>query len=59
MSSTAPHRTRAWAPLNATRQIGGAVGLSVLTLLPTYGGTFLAGAVITLLIAVPSIGKAS
>ncbi|WP_214411303.1 MFS transporter [Sphaerisporangium fuscum] len=40
--------------VNATRQIGGAVGLSFLTLLPTYGGAFLACAVIALLM----IGKA-
>ncbi|WP_214319139.1 MFS transporter [Nonomuraea sediminis] len=45
--------------VNATRQVGGAVGLSVLTLLPTYGGAFLACAGITLLIAILSIGKAS
>jgi hypothetical protein len=40
--------------VNAARQVGGAVGLSALTLLPTYGGAFLACAVITLLM----IGKA-
>ncbi|MBB3724411.1 MFS transporter [Nonomuraea dietziae] len=41
--------------LNATRQIGGAIGLSFLTLLPSYGGAFLACAVITLLL----FGKAT
>ncbi|MCP2346948.1 MFS transporter [Nonomuraea roseoviolacea] len=41
--------------VNASRQVGGAVGLSALTLLPTYGGAFLACAVITLLM----IGKAT
>lgn len=41
--------------VNAARQVGGAVGLSALTLLPTYGGAFLACAVITLLM----IGKAT
>ncbi|MFI6740187.1 MFS transporter [Nonomuraea sp. NPDC050451] len=40
--------------VNAARQVGGAVALSALTLLPTYGGAFLACAVITLLM----IGKA-
>ncbi|NUW33571.1 MFS transporter [Nonomuraea sp. SMC257] len=41
--------------VNAARQVGGAVGLSALTLLPTYGGAFLACAVLTLLM----IGKAT
>ncbi|MFI9550803.1 MFS transporter [Nonomuraea endophytica] len=44
--------------VNATRQVGGAVGLSALTLLPTYGGAFLACAALTLLITIVSIGKA-
>ncbi|GIG55653.1 MFS transporter [Longispora fulva] len=42
--------------LNATRQVGGAVGLSLLTLLPSYGAAFLACAALTLLITVT--GKA-
>ncbi|WP_431903008.1 MFS transporter [Nonomuraea sp. bgisy101] len=41
--------------LNATRQIGGAVGLAFLTLLPSSGAAFLACAVITLLL----LGKAT
>ncbi|WP_181871697.1 MFS transporter [Sphaerisporangium album] len=41
--------------LNATRQIGGAVGLAFLTLLPSYGAAFLACALITLLL----LGKAT
>ncbi|MFF3672017.1 MFS transporter [Microtetraspora malaysiensis] len=41
--------------LNATRQIGGAVGLAFLALLPSYGMAFLACAVITLLL----LGKAT
>ncbi|MFI6390786.1 MFS transporter [Nonomuraea sp. NPDC050540] len=44
--------------VNATRQVGGAVGLSALTLLPSYGGAFLACAALTLLITIVSIGKA-
>lgn len=39
---------------NATRQIGGAVGLSFLTLLPSYGAAFLACAGLTLVISLLS-----
>jgi len=41
--------------VNATRQIGGAIGLSFLVLLPSYGGAFLACAAITLLLSVLSL----
>ncbi|SDN27714.1 MFS transporter [Streptomyces wuyuanensis] len=44
--------------VNATRQIGGAVGLSFLTLLPSPGAAFLACAALTLLISALSIRKA-
>ncbi|WP_406001072.1 MFS transporter [Streptomyces sp. NBC_00829] len=44
--------------VNATRQIGGAIGLSFLVLFPSYGGAFLACAAITLLISVLSLRKA-
>ncbi|MEU1201550.1 MFS transporter [Streptomyces sp. NPDC005813] len=44
--------------VNATRQIGGAVGLSFLTLLPSPGTAFLACAAITLLISALSMRKA-
>ncbi|WP_262698038.1 MULTISPECIES: MFS transporter [Streptomyces] len=37
--------------VNATRQIGGAIGLSFLTLLPSFGAAFLACAALTLLIS--------
>ncbi|MGW6979692.1 MFS transporter [Streptomyces sp. NPDC054932] len=37
--------------VNATRQIGGAIGLSFLTLLPSFGASFLACAALTLLIS--------
>ncbi|MEU2164144.1 hypothetical protein QRN89_00560 [Streptomyces chengbuensis] len=37
--------------VNATRQIGGAVGLSFLTLFPSPGAAFLACAALTLLIS--------
>ncbi|WP_329191675.1 MULTISPECIES: MFS transporter [unclassified Streptomyces] len=40
---------------NATRQIGGAVGLSFLTLLPSHGAAFLACAALTLLISLVSL----
>lgn len=47
--------------VNATRQIGGALGLSFMTLLPTYGAAFLAGAAIALLLLplLLSTGKAT
>ncbi|WP_435060262.1 MFS transporter [Streptomyces sp. bgisy060] len=44
--------------VNATRQIGGAVGLAFLTLLPSPGAAFLASAVLTLLISALSTRKA-
>ncbi|MFD5428496.1 MFS transporter [Streptomyces sp. NPDC127084] len=44
--------------VNATRQIGGAIGLSFLTLLPSFGAAFLACAVLTLLISALSTRKA-
>ncbi|WP_338671410.1 MFS transporter [Streptomyces sp. SCSIO 30461] len=44
--------------VNATRQIGGAIGLSFLALLPTFGAAFLACAVLTLLISALSTRKA-
>ncbi|MFJ7158868.1 MFS transporter [Streptomyces sp. NPDC101118] len=44
--------------VNATRQIGGAIGLAFLTLLPTSGAAFLACAALTLLISVLSTRKA-
>lgn len=44
--------------VNATRQIGGAIGLSFLTLLPSYGAAFLACAALTLLISALSTRKA-
>ena len=44
--------------VNATRQIGGAIGLSFLVLLPSYGAAFLACAAVTLLISVLSLRKA-
>ncbi|MFH8384670.1 MFS transporter [Kitasatospora sp. NPDC018058] len=44
--------------VNATRQIGGAVGLSFLTLLPSSGTAFLACAALTLLISALSTRKA-
>lgn len=44
--------------VNATRQIGGALGLSFLTLLPSYGAAFLACAALTLLISALSLRKA-
>ncbi|TXS44036.1 MFS transporter [Streptomyces sp. uw30] len=37
--------------VNATRQIGGAIGLSFLTLLPSFGAAFVACAALTLLIS--------
>ncbi|GAA1292515.1 MFS transporter [Streptomyces javensis] len=44
--------------VNATRQIGGAIGLSFLTLLPSFGAAFLACAALTLLISALSTRKA-
>ncbi|MEU6706120.1 MFS transporter [Streptomyces wuyuanensis] len=44
--------------VNATRQIGGAVGLSFLTLLPSPGAAFLACAALTLLISALATRKA-
>ncbi|MDI2125046.1 MFS transporter [Yinghuangia seranimata] len=44
--------------VNATRQIGGAVGLSFLTRLPSYGAAFLACAAVTLTISALSMRKA-
>ncbi|MEU6556391.1 MFS transporter [Streptomyces sp. NPDC046915] len=44
--------------VNATRQIGGATGLSFMTLLPSYGAAFLACAALTLLISALSTRKA-
>ncbi|WP_435211309.1 MFS transporter [Streptomyces sp. bgisy034] len=44
--------------VNASRQIGGAIGLSFLTLLPTSGAAFLACAALTLLISALSTRKA-
>ncbi|MBD3006489.1 MFS transporter [Streptomyces sp. 5-10] len=44
--------------VNATRQIGGAVGLSFLTPLPSYGSAFLACAALALLISALSTRKA-
>ncbi|MFE9635812.1 MFS transporter [Streptomyces sp. NPDC006463] len=44
--------------VNAARQIGGAIGLSFLTLLPSTGTAFLACAALTLLISALSIRKA-
>ncbi|MEU2718216.1 MFS transporter [Streptomyces sp. NPDC007205] len=44
--------------VNATRQIGGATGLSFMTLLPSYGAAFLACAALTLLISALSMRKA-
>ncbi|WP_327372501.1 MFS transporter [Streptomyces sp. NBC_01216] len=44
--------------VNATRQIGGALGLSFLTLLPSSGAAFLACAALTLLISALSTRKA-
>ncbi|MGW7404220.1 MFS transporter [Streptomyces sp. NPDC054833] len=44
--------------VNATRQIGGAIGLSFLTLLPSSGTAFLACAALTLLISALSTRKA-
>ncbi|MFD7609626.1 MFS transporter [Streptomyces sp. NPDC059828] len=44
--------------VNATRQIGGAVGLSFLTLLPSSGAAFLACAALTVLISALSTRKA-
>ncbi|WP_371667186.1 MFS transporter [Streptomyces sp. NBC_00289] len=44
--------------VNATRQIGGAIGLSFLTLLPSFGAAFLACAALALLISVLSTRKA-
>lgn len=44
--------------VNATRQIGGAVGLSFLTLLPSPGAAFLACAALTLLISALSALRA-
>ncbi|MFE0703989.1 hypothetical protein [Streptomyces sp. NPDC058872] len=44
--------------VNATRQIGGALGLSFLTLLPSPGAAFLASAVLTLFVSVLSTRKA-
>ncbi|MET8627320.1 hypothetical protein ABZW30_26805 [Kitasatospora sp. NPDC004669] len=44
--------------VNATRQIGGAIGLSFLTLLPSSGAAFLACAALTLLISALSTRKA-
>ncbi|MFJ2477844.1 MFS transporter [Streptomyces sp. NPDC087659] len=44
--------------VNATRQIGGAVGLSFLTLLPSPGAAFLTCAALTLLISALSTRKA-
>ncbi|GGV11479.1 MFS transporter [Streptomyces spectabilis] len=41
--------------VNATRQIGGAVGLSFLTLLPSFGAAFLACAALTLLLCALSV----
>ncbi|MER5939586.1 MFS transporter [Streptomyces sp. NPDC001928] len=37
--------------VNATRQIGGAIGLSLMTLLPSFGAAFLTCAALTLLIS--------
>jgi EmrB/QacA subfamily drug resistance transporter len=45
--------------VNATRQIGGAIGLSFLTLLPSYGAAFRACAALILLISALSTRKAS
>ncbi|MFG3304976.1 MFS transporter [Streptomyces wuyuanensis] len=44
--------------VNATRQIGGAVGLSFLTLLPSPGAAFLACAALTLLVSALATRKA-
>jgi hypothetical protein len=44
--------------VNSTRQIGGAIGLSFLTLLPSSGAAFLACAVLTLLVSALSTRKA-
>ncbi|MFJ6946695.1 MFS transporter [Streptomyces wuyuanensis] len=44
--------------VNATRQIGGAVGLSFLTMLPSPGAAFLACAALTLLISAIATRKA-
>ncbi|GGO93400.1 MFS transporter [Wenjunlia tyrosinilytica] len=44
--------------VNATRQIGGAIGLSFLTLLPSSGAAFLACSAVTLLISALSTRKA-
>ncbi|MBI0379968.1 MFS transporter, partial [Streptomyces albiflaviniger] len=44
--------------VNATRQIGGAIGLSFLTLLPSFGAAFLTCAALTLLISALSTRKA-
>ncbi|MGI5450694.1 MFS transporter [Streptomyces sp. CA-243310] len=44
--------------VNATRQIGGAIGLSFLTLLPSSGAAFLACAALTLLISALATRKA-
>ncbi|MEU0397052.1 MFS transporter [Streptomyces sp. NPDC006208] len=44
--------------VNATRQIGGAIGLSFLTLLPSSGTAFLACAALTLLISALATRKA-
>ncbi|MFJ1967191.1 MFS transporter [Streptomyces sp. NPDC087903] len=44
--------------VNATRQIGGAIGLSFLTLLPSSGAAFLACAALALLISALSTRKA-
>lgn len=44
--------------VNAARQIGGATGLSFMTLLPSYGAAFLACTVLTLLVSALSTRKA-
>ncbi|MFI1168570.1 MFS transporter [Streptomyces sp. NPDC020801] len=44
--------------VNATRQIGGAIGLSFLTLLPSFGAAFLACAALTVLISALATRKA-
>ncbi|GGN95004.1 MFS transporter [Streptomyces albiflavescens] len=44
--------------VNASRQIGGAIGLSFLTQLPSFGAAFLACAALTLLISALSTRKA-
>ncbi|MFE6715113.1 MFS transporter [Streptomyces sp. NPDC057695] len=51
----APDHGLAGGLVNATRQIGGAVGLSFLTLLPSYGSAFLACAALALALSLLSL----